>query len=66
MALTTSTTTTKAPERSSPSSSPGVVRTSTQIVTGGFEPFGLAFESNTELLVTDINNDALYRITGAF
>lgn len=38
----------------------------TPVAIGSWEPWGLAFESNTSLLVTDRTGNALYRITGTF
>ncbi len=38
----------------------------TTLAVGPWEPWGLAFESSTELLVTDRSGNALYRITGSF
>ncbi|MBW2254845.1 MAG: hypothetical protein JRI25_09660, partial [Deltaproteobacteria bacterium] len=38
----------------------------TTLASGDWEPWGLAWESDTQLLVTDHAGDALYRITGTF
>ncbi|MBW1881099.1 MAG: hypothetical protein JRJ84_22325, partial [Deltaproteobacteria bacterium] len=40
--------------------------TVTTLASGDWDPWGLAWESDTELLVTDRAGDALYRITGPF
>ena len=38
----------------------------TVLVEGSWEPWGLAWESSSSLLITDRDGDALYRVTGSF